>query len=94
MVFERFTDRASIVAIGADREASKMQSPAIGSEHYLLGLFGLDTYPVVDALRSSGLTVDLVRHSVEKLFGQPVQARTGHVPYTREAKLMLDRAKV
>ena len=54
-MFERFTQDAREVVVGAQEEATRLHSDRIGTEHLLLGLLDQDS-PTADVLARHGLT--------------------------------------
>jgi ATP-dependent Clp protease ATP-binding subunit ClpC len=88
-VFERFTDRARLVVVQAQNEARALDHNYIGTEHLLLGLIhGDGVGPKV--LESMGITREAIRHRVEEITGRGPQAPSGHIPFTPQAKRVLE----
>ena len=90
-MFERFTDRARRVVVRAQEEARTLDHSYVGPEHLLLGL----THESVGglaaaALQSLGIGLGTVRQRVEELTGRGVQAPSGHIPFTPQAKQALE----
>ena len=54
-MFERFTEEARQIVVGAQEEARRLRSPHIGTEHLLLGLLDQHT-PTAAVLARNGLT--------------------------------------
>ncbi|MGW5649504.1 Clp protease N-terminal domain-containing protein, partial [Saccharopolyspora sp. NPDC003762] len=89
-MFERFTDRARQVIVLAQEEARTLDHNCIGTEHILLGLVDQGDPVVAEALESLGITLDGVRRQVEHLFGRGHIAPSGHIPFTVQAKEVLE----
>jgi ATP-dependent Clp protease ATP-binding subunit ClpC len=62
----------------------------IGTEHILLGLIRVGEGVAAKALESVGMSLDAVRQQVEEMIGRGEQAPSGHIPFTKQAKLALE----
>jgi len=62
----------------------------IGSEHILLGLIREGEGVAAKALGSLGISLEAVRQQVEEIIGQGRQAPSGHIPFTPQAKKVLE----
>jgi ATP-dependent Clp protease ATP-binding subunit ClpC len=62
----------------------------IGTEHILLGLIREGEGVAAVALESLGTSLDAVRQQVEEIIGWGEQAPSGHIPFTKRAKLALE----
>jgi ATP-dependent Clp protease ATP-binding subunit ClpC len=92
-MFERFTDRARLVVVQAQKEARRLDHDHVGPEHILLGLIDDEVGGVAaKALESLGISLQTVRHRVEETIGRGEQAPSGHIPFTPEAKEVLRQA--
>jgi len=89
-MFERFTDRARRVVVLAQDEARMLNHNYIGTEHILLGLIHERDGVGAKALESLGISLDAVRQQVEEIIGRGQQAPSGHIPFTRRAKKVLE----
>jgi hypothetical protein len=89
-MFERFTASARGVVIRAQEEARELQHNYIGTEHILLGLFAAPTSVAATALRQLGVTASAVRDAVEMTAGRGEGSPTGHIPFTKRAKKLLE----
>ena len=89
-MFERFTDRARRVVVLAQEEARMLNHDYIGTEHILLGLIREGAGVAAKALESLGISLEAVRQQVEEIIGQGQQAPSGHIPFTRRAKKVLE----
>ena len=92
-MFERFTDRARRAVVRAQEEARMLGHHYIGTEHVLLALthesIGGVAAGVLEAL---GIGLEAVRQRVEEVTGRGVQAPSGHIPFTPQAKKVLELA--
>jgi ATP-dependent Clp protease ATP-binding subunit ClpC len=91
-MFERFTDRARRVVVMAQEEARTLDHSYVGAEHILLGLIREGAGVAAKALESMGIGLDSVRQQVEESIGQGHQAPSGHIPFTPQAKKVLELA--
>jgi len=89
-MFERFTDRARRVVVLAQEEARMLNHNYIGTEHILLGLIRESEGVAAKALESLGISLDVVRQQVEEIIGRGQQAPSGHIPFTKRAKKVLE----
>jgi ATP-dependent Clp protease ATP-binding subunit ClpC len=89
-MFERFTDQARRAVVLAQEEARLLNHNYIGSEHILLGLIDEGDGAAAQALKRLGVTEQAVHQQVEETVGRGKRpARAGHIPFTREAKKVL-----
>jgi ATP-dependent Clp protease ATP-binding subunit ClpA len=88
-MFDRFTERARQVAVLAQEEARRLNSPHISIDHLVLGLLREEESLAAHALADLGLTLEGVRSCV-----QPGDQKnhTGQIPFTPGAKACLERA--
>jgi ATP-dependent Clp protease ATP-binding subunit ClpC len=91
-MFERFTDRARRVIVRAQAEARMLDHDYVGTEHLLLGLIDEGSGVAAKALESLGIGGQAVRQRVEELVGAGEQAPPGHIPFTADAKHVLQLA--
>jgi ATP-dependent Clp protease ATP-binding subunit ClpC len=89
-MFERFDQRARRVVARAREEAKILNHNYIGTEHILLGLTHEGEGVAARALESLGTSLAAVRQQVEEIIGQGQQAPSGHMPFTKGAKLALE----
>jgi ATP-dependent Clp protease ATP-binding subunit ClpC len=89
-MFERFTDRARRVVVLAQEEASRLVHNYIGTEHILLGLVREGEGIAARALESAGIGLDAVRQQVEEIIGRGQEPPSGNVPFTPQAKKVLE----
>ena len=88
-MFERFTDRARRVVVLAQDEARMLNHSYIGTEHILLALIDEGEGVAARALAEMEISLEAVRGEVEELVGQGQQAPSGHIPFTPQAKEVL-----
>ncbi len=91
-MFERFTERARLVVVLAQEEARTLKHDCIGTEHILLGLVREQEGLAARVLESLGITVERVRAQVERIVGAGEEVTSGQIPFTPEAKMVLQRA--
>jgi ATP-dependent Clp protease ATP-binding subunit ClpC len=91
-MFERFTDRARRVVVQAQEEARALNHNYIGTEHILLGLIREGKGVGAKALESLGIGLDIVRQQVQEIIGQGQHVPSGHIPFTPQAKKVLELA--
>jgi ATP-dependent Clp protease ATP-binding subunit ClpC len=89
-MFERFTDRARRVVVLAQEEARILGHNYIGPEHILLGLIHEGSGVAAKVLESLGISQETVRQRVEEAIGRGEQAQSGHIPFTPQAKKLLE----
>jgi ATP-dependent Clp protease ATP-binding subunit ClpC len=88
-MFERFTDRARRVVVRAQEEARTLGHSYIGTEHVLLGLTR-EGGVAPEALEALGISTEAVRQHVEEAVGRGEASMTGHIPFTPQAKKVLE----
>jgi hypothetical protein len=92
-VFERFTERARQVVVLAQEEARTLGHDWLGTEHLLLGLVREREGLASRVLAHLGVTVEQVRaHVVRAVGAREGEHRAGQIPFTPEAKKVLERA--
>jgi ATP-dependent Clp protease ATP-binding subunit ClpC len=92
-MFERFTDRARRVVVRAQEEARMRDHDHVGTEHVLLGLTHETVGGVVaKVLESLGIGLEAARQRVTEVIGRGEQAPSGHIPFTPQAKKVLQLA--
>ena len=90
-MFERYTHRARRVVVQAREEALRLEHGYIGTEHILLGLVHESVGGVAaEALESLGISRETVRQRVEEAIDRGEQAPSGHMPFTPQAKKLLE----
>jgi hypothetical protein len=92
-VFERFTERARQVVVLAQEEARTLGHDWLGTEHILLGLVREPEGLASRVLANLGVTLEQVRaHVVRAVGSHQGELRPGQIPFTPEAKKVLERA--
>lgn len=89
-MFEAFTDEARHVVVQAQEEARSLNHDHIGTEHMLLGVLHGDRGVAVEALRSLGVSQEMVRQQVQDLVGRGAKPPSGHIPFTPRAKKIME----
>jgi ATP-dependent Clp protease ATP-binding subunit ClpC len=89
-MFERFTDRARLVVILAQKEARLLNHNYIGTEHILLGLIREGEGVAAKSLESLGISLEGVRSQVEEIAGRGEEAPSSHIPFTPRTKKVLE----
>jgi hypothetical protein len=89
-MFERFTQDARRVVVLAQEEARRLNHNYIGTEHVLLGLANEDEGVAGRALESFGVSLERARAEVAEMVGVGQTVPTGHIPFTPEAKKVLE----
>ena len=88
-----FTPRAQQVLALARKEADRLHSYVIGTEHLLLGLIALGDGVAVNVLLKAGLNLEAARTAVTETIGVgPAEETTGNIPFTPRVKKVLDFA--
>jgi len=90
-MFERFTDRARRVVVGAQEEARTRGHSFIGPEHVLLALLH-EGGVAVKTLEALGIGTDAVRERVDEAIGRTDLQMTAHIPFTPPTKDVLQHA--
>ena len=89
-MFERFTDRARRVVVRAQEETRMLGNDHVGTEHVLLGLTHESIGGVAaKVLESLGIGPETVRQRVTDVIDRGEQAPSGHIPFTEQAKKVL-----
>jgi ATP-dependent Clp protease ATP-binding subunit ClpA len=89
-VFERFSQEAREVVVGAQDEARDLRHEHVGVEHMLLGVLRLPPEQVTSqVLASLGVEGDEIRERLREL-GAPGQLVAGQLPFTPRAKRVLE----
>ena len=92
-MFERFTDRARRVVVQAQEETRRLNHDYVGTEHILLGLVHEGIGGLAPkVMESLGISQETVRDRVEETVGRGEQAPSGHIPFTAQAKKVLELA--
>jgi ATP-dependent Clp protease ATP-binding subunit ClpC len=89
-MFERFTDRAREVVVGAQREAFELNHNYIGTEHILLGLLRIGNGIGFEILDEFEVGIEETRQRVEQIIGRGDGRPASHIPFTPRAKKVLE----
>ncbi|RZL74721.1 MAG: ATP-binding protein [Rhodococcus sp. (in: high G+C Gram-positive bacteria)] len=89
-VFERFTDQARRTVVLASEAARAHNHDYLGTEHILLGLIREREGAAAKSLESFGVAAAIIDSRLTT--GQGEQARSGHIPFTRHAKRILEQS--
>jgi ATP-dependent Clp protease ATP-binding subunit ClpC len=92
VVFELFTERARRVVVLAQGEARELHHDWIGAEHLLLGILREGVSPSAQVLESLGIRHQPVRDEVVRVLGWYDRYRDGYLPFTRDAKALIELA--
>ena len=93
-MFERFTEEARRALFFARFEVSELGGPAIDAEHLLLGILRADGGPAPRLLAAAGFSYSEARAALQTHQGTREKLSTSvEIPFTDEAKHVLDRAK-
>jgi len=91
-VFEKFTDHARHTVISASEAAQAHNHDYLGTEHFLVGILREGGGVAAKTLESLGISAESVdsriRHS-----GQPQTGRSGQIPFTPQAKMVLEQSR-
>ncbi|MHB8694901.1 MAG: Clp protease N-terminal domain-containing protein [Solirubrobacteraceae bacterium] len=93
-MFERFTERARLVVVLAQEAARDLGHREIGTEHVLLGLLAEREGLAEWTLRSLGVDLERVHAIVVRLVGSAEKPTVGQIPFTRQAKCVVELANV
>ena len=92
-MLERFTDRARRTIVRAQEESRALHHTWIGPEHILLALTHESTDgTAAKVLESLGIGLEAARQQVEEVTGRGTQPPSGHIPFTPQAKKVLELA--
>ncbi|MBW3538303.1 hypothetical protein KY386_02305 [Candidatus Parcubacteria bacterium] len=91
-MFDRFTSQARRVVILAQEEGWLLNHSYVGTEHLLLGLIHEGDSAAAKALEELGVSLESVRDQVEQITGRGESVPSGHIPFTAQAKNVLELA--
>lgn len=89
-MFERFTDKARQVVVGAQREACALDHNYIGTEHILLGLLCVGDGVAFEILDECEVRIEDARRRVAQIIGRGDGKPAAHIPFTPRAKKVLE----
>jgi ATP-dependent Clp protease ATP-binding subunit ClpC len=91
-VFERFTDEARRVVVLSQEESRLLHHTYIGTEHVLLALVADPASATSGILGGVGITTRRIRHELLDIVGHGSQPSPGHIPFTPQAKHVIELA--
>ena len=91
-MFERFTDQARDVVIGAREQARLLKHNYVGTEHLLLGLIAEQHGRAARALTALDVRLDAVREQIIQIIGpgKELVSAAEQIPFTPRAKKVLE----
>ena len=90
--FERFTEDAKKVLTLAQKEAERSHHSYIGTEHLLLGILGLKRGNGYDALVELGISIDVVRQTIQNVLGRNERIIIQQIIPTSRVKTVIEIA--
>jgi len=90
-VFERFTDQARRSVVLASDAARTHNHDYLGTEHILLGLIREPDGAAARSLEAFGVSAEVLDSRLTTGRGEQA-ARSGHIPFTRHAKRILEQS--
>src|ERR1700733_13173 len=91
-MFERFTEKAIKVIMLAQEESRRLGHNFVGTEQVLLGLIGEGTGIAARTLKANGANLKDTRIEVEKIIGRGSGYVQVEIPFTPQAKRLLELA--
>jgi hypothetical protein len=91
-VFERLTEHARHVVVGAQEEARRLKHDYVGTEHLLLGLLREEEGRAARVLASLGVTFESALRQVVRIVGAGEKDSPDQMPFTTPAKKSLGLA--
>lgn len=90
----KFSDSARLAFDSAVTELQFQESPALSTEHLLLGLFNVRSIHTMTALQRAGLSIDEAQDALYKAMGHRRREKTLHstVELSRNGRQALDYA--
>jgi len=89
-MFERFTDEARSMVVASEELCRQSGHPEVGTGHILLALLEDPKGLTARVLTGEGAKPDQVRASVDSALGPGQGATTGHIPFSTDAKKVLE----
>jgi ATP-dependent Clp protease ATP-binding subunit ClpA len=89
-LFERFTERARQVVVGAQEEARTLRHAHLGTEHILLAVLREEEGLAARVLESLGITIERARAEVVRIVGFGQEVTVGQIPFTEDGKRVLE----
>jgi ATP-dependent Clp protease ATP-binding subunit ClpA len=91
-MYERFTQRAILTIMLAQEESRRLGHNFVGSEQILLGLIATKSGAASTALASAGVSLNAARAEVEKIISRGDGKVGVQIPFTSQAKRMIESA--
>src|ERR1700678_4246226 len=91
-MFEKFTEKAIKVVMRSQEEGRRLGHNYVGTEQIFLGLLADESSGAGKVLAETGITLDAMRLEVENLIGKGNMAAAIEVPFTPNAKKLLEGA--
>ncbi|PQZ97319.1 hypothetical protein CQ017_13755 [Arthrobacter sp. MYb224] len=88
-MFEKFTDRARLVVVLAQQEATARNDDHLGTEHFLLALVREPDGIPAKTFEALNISYENVREQVNALAGNEKSGITGELPITKHVKKLL-----
>jgi ATP-dependent Clp protease ATP-binding subunit ClpC len=92
-MFERYTEKAIKVIMLSQEESRRLGHNFVGTEQILIGLIGEETGIAAKVLKSMGVNLKDARIEVEKVVGRGSGFVALEIPFTPEAKRVLEFAQ-
>jgi ATP-dependent Clp protease ATP-binding subunit ClpC len=92
-MFERYTEKAVKVIMLSQEESRRLGHNFVGTEQILIGLIGEKTGIAAKVLKSMGVNLKDARIEVEKVVGRGSGFVALEIPFTPEAKRVLEFAQ-
>ena len=89
-MFERFTDEARSIVVASEETCRQAGHPEVGTGHILLALIEDPNGLTARVLTAEGVSPDHVRASVSSALGPGQGETTGHIPFSTDAKKVLE----
>jgi hypothetical protein len=89
-MFERFTDEARSMVVASEEHCRQAGHPEVGTGHILLALIDDPKGLTARVLTAEGVSPDQVRASVGSALGPGQGETAGHIPFSIDAKKVLE----
>jgi ATP-dependent Clp protease ATP-binding subunit ClpC len=89
-MFERFTDEARSMVVASEEHCRQVGHPEVGTGHILLALIDDPKGLTARVLTAEGVSPDQVRTSVDSALGPGQDEVAGHIPFSTDAKKVLE----
>ncbi|HEY9699176.1 MAG TPA: ATP-dependent Clp protease ATP-binding subunit [Trichocoleus sp.] len=91
-MFEYFTEKSIAAVMAAQEEARRLEHAYVGTEQVLLGLIRVEDNLAAKTLAEMGVTLEQVRHAVEKIVGRGSGFVPVSIPFTPKSKRIFELA--